>query len=220
MPIPNIFHIIRYALYFVSHTYCDCQLHDVCLPLNWFSPETPPSLLYSACAVLSFSRSFTIGVTDAAAPPPTGEEKIGRMRERRTGRVFSLLTSHSRLVLLASAHACVRTHLQPPFSHSVRSRDTVAGWSRWLLRSFLLEMDASVGRAGKRRKSRTDGRNCRRVTATDVADDKQCHACLYKISSNELPTPLPSFISTLTNACRSSSWASKGKIKGKISPFA
>ena len=131
-----------------------------------------------------------------------------------------ILTSHSRLVLLASAHACVRTHLQPPFSHSVRSRDTVAGWSRWLLRSFLLEMDASVGRAGKRRKSRTDGRNCRRVTATDVADDKQCHACLYKISSNELPTPLPSFISTLTNACRSSSWASKGKIKGKISPFA
>ena len=56
-------------------TYCDCQLHDVCVPLNWCSPKTPPSLLYSASAgVAGFSRCFTIG----GATADDDEEEIGR----------------------------------------------------------------------------------------------------------------------------------------------
>ena len=156
MPIPNIFHIIRYALYFVSHTYCDCQLHDVCLPLNWFSPETPPSLLYSACAVLSFSRSFTIGVTDAAAPPPTGEEKIGRMRERRTGRVFSLLT-RAWFFWRRLTRACVRICSRLSATQSGVGILWQAGAGGSFAPSCWRWMRPSGGLAKEERVGRTDG---------------------------------------------------------------
>ena len=98
--------------YFLPLTAIANFMTSVCLPLNWFSPETPPSLLYSTCASPGFSRSFTIS---AAAANDERRRTIGRKEGRihpSEGDGGEGAHSRSCSVLLAHELARSRRHLQ------------------------------------------------------------------------------------------------------------